>query len=87
MHAHLPLVALLMATLFVAGCAKSAHELAADYVSPLEYQGYSCKNLRGELRRVSSQVISYLSLWIAMLPQIRSKWLSGWCCFGPPYSS
>ena len=51
-----PLVTLMVATLLLAGCAHSANEITADYVSPLEYDHYNCKQLHKELKRVSTKV-------------------------------
>lgn len=37
----------------VAGCASSASEVSATYVSPLQYQHLNCKQIAGEAERVS----------------------------------
>ena len=40
----------IMAVLLVAsGCAKDTHRIAPDYMSPLEYQNYTCVELGAEL--------------------------------------
>lgn len=38
------------------GCADHADKIQPAYVSPLQYQDYSCKQIRGELARVSRKV-------------------------------
>ena len=43
----LPFVGLL------AACASNTSEIAASYVSPIEYEGYSCKQLSSEISRVT----------------------------------
>lgn len=44
-----------IATLALTACAKSADKIAADYVSPLAYQDYSCSQLGAELARVRAR--------------------------------
>jgi hypothetical protein len=44
----MPLTALL-----VSGCAKSASEVQPAYVSPIQYENYSCPQLAAEAQRVS----------------------------------
>lgn len=46
---------LLISAVFVSACASHAHEIPAAYVSPLQYQDYSCKQISAELQRVSSR--------------------------------
>ena len=41
--------------LVVAGCAQRSGDIGAAYVSPIQYQGYSCAQLREEAARVSSR--------------------------------
>lgn len=38
---------------FLAGCASSASEVSATYVSPLQYQHLTCTQIAGEAERVS----------------------------------
>ena len=40
------------------GCAKSAEEVSASYVSPVQYGNYSCAQLRGELMSVNRRLMS-----------------------------
>ena len=40
----------------LAGCASSPNEISAAYVSPIQYSGYDCDQIRSELVRVSSKV-------------------------------
>ena len=44
------------AELRLAGCAEKAENIGAAYVSPLAYQGFSCKQIAQEASRVSSRV-------------------------------
>jgi hypothetical protein len=37
----------------VAGCASSASEIRATYVSPIQYEGLTCKQIGEEAKRVS----------------------------------
>ena len=46
----------LSVTLLLANCAAEADHVKAAYVSPLQYQDYSCKQIRAELMRVSRKV-------------------------------
>ena len=41
------------AAAFLAGCASNSDEITASYVSPTEYQSYSCTQLTQEAARVS----------------------------------
>lgn len=45
-----------VAAVAMAGCAQKAENVTAAYVSPLTYQGYSCKQIAQEASRVSSRV-------------------------------
>lgn len=38
-----------------AGCASSSSDIAAQYVSPLEYSNYSCEQIGAEAQRVSAR--------------------------------
>ena len=40
---------------FLAGCAKSSSEIATTYVSPLQYQSYSCDQIVAESARVTAR--------------------------------
>jgi hypothetical protein len=44
---------LLGLSLFLSGCASSASNIQAAYVSPLQYENYSCQQLAAEAQRVS----------------------------------
>ncbi|MEZ5814728.1 MAG: hypothetical protein R3E13_08460 [Alphaproteobacteria bacterium] len=45
----------LLGILLLTACASHTHEIPAAYVSPLQYQDYSCKQLGAESQRVSSR--------------------------------
>ncbi len=42
----------LTATLVTAGCASSSQNISASYVSPLQYQSFTCEQLTEEMLRV-----------------------------------
>lgn len=42
--------------LILTGCAKSTADLSTTYVSPMQYQGYSCEQVSMELARVAARV-------------------------------
>lgn len=50
------LVAALVAVSFAAACASSPDSIQAQYVSPLQHQGYSCDQIRTEVVRVGNRV-------------------------------
>lgn len=43
--------------LFSIGCATRPEKIKASYVSPLQYQGYSCEQISQELLRVNARII------------------------------
>jgi hypothetical protein len=45
-----------MAAVMLAGCATQPDQISAQYVSPIQYQGWSCDQIKGELVRVSNEV-------------------------------
>lgn len=55
-------VASLVAASVVAGCASSSSDIRASYVSPIQYQSYSCKQLGEEAERVSARAIEVAGL-------------------------
>lgn len=46
---------LVLAVLGLAGCASRAENISATYVSPMQYDAYSCAQLREEAARVSAK--------------------------------
>ena len=42
----------------LAGCAKSADQITASYVSPITYQSYTCQQLAEEAERISSRPVA-----------------------------
>lgn len=46
-------IILLTSVAALGACANHTHEIPASYVSPLEYQGYSCKQISAEMARVT----------------------------------
>lgn len=55
MGSRAPLVALAVVYMAAMGCAKRSEDVAASYVSPLQYQQYTCAQLAGEGARVSQR--------------------------------
>ncbi|GGD33412.1 hypothetical protein [Sinisalibacter lacisalsi] len=49
------IIAATLAATFLVSCAQRADEVQATYVSPLAYQGYSCKQIEDEARRVAAR--------------------------------
>jgi uncharacterized protein YceK len=47
----------LAVALAVSGCASSSSDIRASYVSPLQYQPYTCKQLAEEAERISSRAV------------------------------
>ncbi len=47
---------LLIGCLFISACAKKSSSIQATYVSPLQYQSYSCQQIGMEISRVSRKV-------------------------------
>nr|WP_029556797.1 hypothetical protein [Xanthobacter aminoxidans] len=47
-----------MAALATAACAKSADKVSAAYVSPMQFQSYSCQQLAQEAERISARAIA-----------------------------
>lgn len=44
------------ACLLASGCATASKDIAATYVSPIQYQSYDCPQLVAELQRISGRV-------------------------------
>lgn len=45
-----------MALLATSACAKHSHEIPAQYVSPMQYQSYNCKQIGMEMASLSRRV-------------------------------
>jgi hypothetical protein len=50
-----PLIALLAIYVSAVGCAKRSEDVAAAYVSPLQYESFSCSQLAAEASRISQR--------------------------------
>jgi len=46
----------IIAAVMGAGCASSSDKIAAQYVSPMQFQSYSCAQLTEEAQRISGRV-------------------------------
>lgn len=46
----------LISTLLLAGCASKSSDVTASYVTPLQYQHFTCEQIGSEATRVSSRV-------------------------------
>ena len=51
------LISMCIVVAFLSGCATRAEKISANYVSPLQYQGYSCNQIRQEMLRVNRKVM------------------------------
>jgi hypothetical protein len=51
-------VAAAVAALALAGCASKAADIAPAYVSPIQYQSFTCQQLQEEAQRVSTAAIA-----------------------------
>ncbi len=51
-------VILALSSLIAVGCAKSASNVPAQYVSPVKYDNYSCRQVRKEMQGISSRASS-----------------------------
>lgn len=51
-----PIVTAALSASILAGCASSPDRISAAYVSPIQYSGYDCDQVRSELMRVSGRV-------------------------------
>lgn len=49
------LIGALLVGSFVAGCASKSEDIAAAYVSPIQYQNYSCAQISEEAARISAR--------------------------------
>ena len=47
---------LLISSVLLSSCASSPDKISASYVSPAQYQGYNCNQIRQEMMRVSRHV-------------------------------
>jgi len=47
-----------ISAILLSGCAQKSENVAGAYVSPLAYQGLSCRQIESEARRVSSRAAS-----------------------------
>lgn len=50
------IVTIVVLSSFLAACATSSKDIAAGYISPLQYKDYSCDQLSAEMNRVSTRV-------------------------------
>lgn len=50
-------IAAIVVLCFIVGCATSPDKISATYISPLQYQSYSCNQLGEELLRVNRRVV------------------------------
>jgi hypothetical protein len=48
---------LLLATCLLSACAKSTKEITPQYVSPMQYNGYTCSQIEQEMATVSHRVM------------------------------
>jgi hypothetical protein len=48
-------VSLLLVSALISGCAKQSQDIAGSYVSPTQYQNFSCRQLSEEASRISNR--------------------------------
>lgn len=51
-----PIITAALCASLLAACASSPDKISAAYVSPIQYSGYDCDQVRSELMRVSGRV-------------------------------
>ena len=51
-----PIITAALCASLLAACASSPEKISAAYVSPIQYSGYDCDQIRSELLRVSGKV-------------------------------
>jgi hypothetical protein len=51
-------VAAVVAALALAGCASKAADVAPTYVSPIQYQSFTCQQLAEEAQRISTAAVA-----------------------------
>ena len=51
-----PIAAIVSVTIALAGCATASKDIAANYVSPMQFQSYDCGQLSSETQRIQSRV-------------------------------
>jgi hypothetical protein len=52
------IIAAVVTAVFVAGCASKSSEITAAYVSPIQYQSFTCPQLAEEAQRVSAAAVA-----------------------------
>jgi len=50
-------VSVLITLAFLSGCATPPEKISSSYVSPLQYQNFSCKQIGAELLRVNRKIL------------------------------
>ena len=51
-----PVAAVLSAAVALSGCATASKDIAASYISPMQYQSYDCDQITGEVQRIQVRV-------------------------------
>ena len=46
-----------MACMVLSGCATASKDIAAAYISPMQYQAYDCDQLSSETQRIQTRVV------------------------------
>jgi len=49
-------IAMITVSSIISGCASHPDKIPAQYTSPMQYDGYKCKQIAAEMQRVSSRV-------------------------------
>jgi hypothetical protein len=48
--------AILVPVIFLSGCATASNNITASYVSPMQYNSYSCEQLQAEMIRLNNRI-------------------------------
>lgn len=57
-----PLVTVAVVLGFLSGCAQKSEDISATYVSPMQYSGYSCRQIQQEAARVSAHAAEVMGV-------------------------
>ncbi|HWW12412.1 MAG TPA: hypothetical protein VN018_07840 [Brevundimonas sp.] len=69
------IAAALCAALALSACASSPDDIQAQYVSPMQYQSYTCAQIEGELRGIGDRVATLTGQQRRRASQ--DKWATG----------
>ena len=82
-----PIVTAALCASILAGCASSPDRISAAYVSPIQYSGYDCDQVRSELMRVAGRVREVAGAQKQQANSDAIAMASALSSSGPPFSS